>query len=242
MSQFDASSFLDDEQVWRQVLSPTTGDASPAPALFLDRDGVVVEEVHYLHRAEDCRLIDGAAKVIRETNERGWFAVIVTNQAGIARGLYGWREFRAVQEKMFSDLSSLGARIDAVYACPHHEKGTGVLRHPDHPARKPNPGMLLRAAEALPIDIERSWIIGDRTSDIEAGKAAGLKGGLQVLTGHGDRAGEVDAALALASNDFGVQSIPSIAEAPNFIWRDRPGKPDCVRHASPDKALDPQPR
>src|SRR5262249_59404752 len=84
-----------------------------------------------------------------------------------------------------------GARFDAVYACPHHRDGKGAWAHPDHPARKPNPGMFQRAAAALDIDLSRSWLVGDRVTDIEAAKRAGLAGALHVLTGYG-RAGRAD--------------------------------------------------
>jgi D-glycero-D-manno-heptose 1,7-bisphosphate phosphatase len=116
--------------------------------------------------------------------------VVVTNQSGIGRGLYGWAEFAATQERILAELRAAGARPDLVLACPYHPEGKPPYRHPDHSDRKPRPGMLLRAAEKLALDLGRSWIVGDRAVDMEAGRAAGLAGGLHVLTGHGsvDRA------------------------------------------------------
>lgn len=198
--------------VWAQVMAHCSYDATCA-TLFLDRDGVVVEEVDYLHRVEEVRLVPGAARVIAEANRRRVPVVLVTNQAGIGRGLYGWDEFIQVQEKILADLAAAGARVDAVFACPHHGGGRAPYDQHNHPSRKPNPGMLLKAAEVLPVDLKRSWIVGDRASDIAAGKNAGLEGGIHVLSGHGKDVQERDRALALAENGFRALPAPTIAEA-----------------------------
>ena len=165
--------------VWTQVLR-LPASTRLRPALFLDRDGVIVEDVGYLRRAEDIRLMPAAEHVIAEANACDVLVVIVTNQSGIGRGLYGWTDFAAVQETIVARLAAAGAQIDAVYACPHHPEAMPPYRHPDPPARKPNPGMLLAAAEALPIDLATSWIIGDRDRDLDAGRRAGLAGGVLV--------------------------------------------------------------
>ena len=193
--------FLDADDIWCQVFAERRGDGN-RPALFLDRDGVIVEEVLYLHRVEDVALLPGAPEAIAAANRRGWLVVVVTNQAGIAHGYYGWKEFEAVQETILFCLGRLGARVDAVLACPHH---------PAHPARKPQPGMLLRAAEALSIDLARSWIVGDKASDLLAGRAAGLQGGILVMTGHGPAHRE--AATALRTPEFDVRVARAIGEA-----------------------------
>jgi len=209
---------LDTEGVWRQVLSPSilsqpvpSRRSGRVPALFLDRDGVVVEEVGYLQRTGDVTLIAEAAAAIVAANWRGVPVVLVTNQAGIGRGYYGWAEFMAVQEKILSELAAAGASVDAVYACPHHPAGIGSFAHADHPARKPNPGMLLRAEEDLALDLRRSWLIGDKAADIEAAKRAGLAGAMHVMTGHGEA--ERAAAAALATPGFEVRPARSIANA-----------------------------
>lgn len=207
---------IDSEGIWCEV-RPGRDDPSTAPALFLDRDGVVVEEVNYLHKPEDCRLIPGAGETIAQANHLGWFVVVVTNQAGIARGYYDWAAFQAVQTEMLAQLRHHDASVDAVYACPHHEKGTGAFHHPDHPARKPNPGMLNRATKALGIQSDQSWIVGDRASDILAGKKAGLIGGLHVMTGHGAREGERCAALSEQSSAYHVMGLSSIADVATAI-------------------------
>jgi len=203
---------IDEEGIWCQVLEPDS--KTRRSALFLDRDGVVVDEVHYLRRTQDVRLVAGAANVIAQANRRGHAVVLVTNQAGIGRGILGWPEFALVQERIIVELAAAGATFDAVYACPHHAEGQPPYNHPDHPARKPNPGMLLRAVEALALDAETSWIVGDRASDLEAGRAAGLAGGLHVLTGYGERPAERKAALALADGRFRAVGGASIADVP----------------------------
>jgi D-glycero-D-manno-heptose 1,7-bisphosphate phosphatase len=192
-------------------LASSSGVSPGRAALFLDRDGVVVEEVNYLCRVEDVALCSGAAAVIAAANAEHIPVVLVTNQAGIGRGRYGWAEFREVQAAVVAMLAAHGAHLDAVYACPHHRDGKGAFAHPDHPARKPNPGMLLRAVDDLAVDLGRSWLVGDKASDVEAGKNAGLAGALHVLTGHGG--GERAAALALGAPGFEVRPARSIDDA-----------------------------
>lgn len=210
----DNAAFVDG--VYTQVLNQASGDHK-RPALFLDRDGAVVVEAHYLHEVKKVKLIGGAAQTIAAANRLDIPVVFVTNQAGIGYGYFGWDAFLAVQDKILADLADLGARIDAVYACPFHEKGQPPYDHADHPARKPNPGMLLMAAEAMPIDLGRSWIVGDRAADIEAGLNAGLRGGVHVLTGHGGRSGERYHALALQTDTFRTLGAPSIAGVPELV-------------------------
>ncbi len=181
------------------------------PALFLDRDGVVVVETRYLCRAEDVVLISEAGAVIGAANRRGIAVVLVTNQAGIGRGYYGWNAFAAVQQAISSRLQACGARLDAVYACPHHPAGEGSFLHPDHPARKPNPGMILRAATDLGLELQKSWLVGDKTTDIEAAKRAALAGAMLVMTGYGESQRAESAALATAR--FSVRFAKSIAAA-----------------------------
>ena len=207
--------FLDDEGVWNQIFSDTSGMSGGA--LFLDRDGVVVEEVHYLHKVEDIRQVPAAAKVIAQANRLKVPVIIVTNQAGVGRGLYDWTDFATVQRHILEHLALSGARVDAVYACPHHRDADTPWIHPDHPARKPNPGMLLRAAAALGIDLATSWIVGDRASDLEAGQRAGIAGGLHVMAGHGTKPGERDQALATGNANFQAIGVTDIGEASRHI-------------------------
>lgn len=183
------------------------------PALFLDRDGVIVEEVGFLSRPEQLRLIAGAAAVIAAANRAGIPVIVVTNQSGVGRGLFGWEEYARVEAALAAQLAAAGAWLDAVLACPFHPAARPPYAAADHPARKPNPGMLLIAARQLPVALERSWIVGDRAADLAAGRNAGLAGGLHVATGFGAAAEERAAALALAERDFTVIAAPSIAAA-----------------------------
>ncbi len=203
---------IDEGGVWRQVLRPADWD-QPRPALFLDRDGVIIEDRHYIHKVEDVFLIAGATLVIRRANKLGVPVIVVTNQAGIARGYFGWEEFAAVQALTQQLLAEGGAYLDGVYACPHHPKGDTEYSRPDSECRKPAPGMLRRAAEDFPIDMAASWIIGDRVGDLGAGKNAGLRGGMHLLTGHGSEPGQRDDCLALADGDYTVLTGESVADA-----------------------------
>lgn len=150
-------------------------------AVFLDRDGTINVEKNYLYRIEDWEWIPGAAKAIRNFNEAGYLVVVVTNQAGVARGLYSEEEVRTLHEFIDSKLAKEDAVIDAYYICPHHPD-FGEQTNCD--CRKPRPGMLLSAARDLCIDLASSWLVGDKLSDIEAAEAAGVTP-ILVCTGYG---------------------------------------------------------
>jgi D-glycero-D-manno-heptose 1,7-bisphosphate phosphatase len=154
------------------------------PAVFIDRDGTLNEEVDYLHRVEEVAIIPGAAKAVARLNALGIPVIVVTNQSGIGKGKFGWEEYDAVMARIDELLALEGARIDGAYVAPHHHKAKGEYCHPDHPDRKPNPGMLQRAAEEHGLDLERSWMIGDKEIDVLAGRNAGCRSVL-VLTGYG---------------------------------------------------------
>lgn len=169
------------------------------PAVFLDRDGTLNEEVDYLSDPDRLVMIPGAAAAVARLNARGIPVVVVTNQSGIGRGKYGWRDFTAVMARMEALLALEGARIDTVFAAPHHEKGQGEYAVADHPDRKPNPGMLLKAAQEHGLDLSRSWMVGDKDIDLIAGRRAGCKVAL-VRTGYGAR---MDGSLAdLVADDL----------------------------------------
>ena len=211
------SPYIDPDGIWAEVRVDISNRQTPLPALFLDRDGVIVEEVLYLHRPEEMKLIPGAVSTIAIANDRGIPVIVVTNQAGIGRGYYGWDDFIAVQASMIKELDRLGARIDAVFACPYHADGQGPFIQEDHPDRKPNPGMLQKAAKELILDLSKSWIAGDRASDLAAGHAAGCEGGVHLKTGHGHSTEETERALAYASRTFRVEISSSIAELTRII-------------------------
>ena len=182
-SGVDQGRFYEDLGIWAAV----TGKVSPEArrALFLDRDGVIVEDPGYLSRVADMIVLPGAAEIIRLANRANIPVVEVTNQSGIGRGYYGWREFLEIEEALRRELSRAGACIDAVLACPYHCDGIAPWNHPAHPARKPRPGMLLAARQFVNLDLGNSLIVGDKICDLQAGYNAGLRGGLLVLTGNG---------------------------------------------------------
>ena len=144
------------------------------PAVFLDRDGTLIEEVNYLSRVEDLRLFPFTANAVRLLKDSGFLVIVVTNQSGIGRGIYTESAMHAIHDAIQSQLS--GA-IDAFYFCPH-------LPCDGCNCRKPKPGMIDAAAIDFDIDLENSWIVGDKKIDVETGVAANLRSGL-VFTGYG---------------------------------------------------------
>ncbi|MBK8792847.1 MAG: HAD family hydrolase [Holophaga sp.] len=154
------------------------------PAIFIDRDGTLNEEVDYLCRPEDTVLTPRAGQAIAGLNKRGIPVLVISNQAGIGKGKFEWKDYESVMQHLDHLLAAEGARIDGVYVCPFHPSANEDYRHPSHPDRKPNPGMLLRAADEHGIDLAKSWMIGDKTIDLEAGRNAGCRVAL-VRTGYG---------------------------------------------------------
>jgi len=153
-------------------------------AVFLDRDGTINEEVGYLDRLDKLRLLPGAGEAVRLINRSGMKVVVITNQSGIGRGLFDEVFVGAVHAEMSRMLGEAGAVIDGFYFCPHHPtEGIGGYRR-SCSCRKPAPGLLLRAASELAIDLSRSYMIGDMAKDVEAGQRAGAKG-ILVRTGYG---------------------------------------------------------
>jgi D-glycero-D-manno-heptose 1,7-bisphosphate phosphatase len=146
------------------------------PAVFFDRDGVLNYDVGYLYRPADFRWMPGAVQALRLVNDSGWLAFVVTNQSGVARGYYDEAAVAALHRFMQDELARLGAHIDAFYSCPHLESGTVPGYAIPCSCRKPAPGLLFAAMEQWPVDRGRSFLIGDKDSDIEAARAAGLRG------------------------------------------------------------------
>jgi D-glycero-D-manno-heptose 1,7-bisphosphate phosphatase len=144
-------------------------------ALFLDRDGVINEEVGYLHRVEDVRFVQGIFPLCRTAAGLGYRLIVVTNQAGIARGFYTEAVFESLMIWMRAAFKAEGIALDAVYHCPFHpEHGVGQYKR-EHEDRKPGAGMLRRGAREFSLDLDRSVMIGDRCSDIAAANAARLR-------------------------------------------------------------------
>lgn len=153
------------------------------PAVFLDRDGTINIEKDYLYRIEEFEFTPGAVEAIKLLNQAGYLVVVVTNQSGVARGYYSEADMAALHRYIDTVLASQGARVDAWYHCPHHQAGKAPYNQ-ECDCRKPMPGMLLQAAADHAIDLTRSWMVGDKSADIEAGLAAGCKPVL-VMTGYG---------------------------------------------------------
>lgn len=147
------------------------------PGAFLDRDGVLIVDCGFPHRPDQLVLIPGAAEAVKQLNAAGYVTVIVTNQSGVARGMFSEETMHGFNALLVQRLAEAGARIDAVYACPFHAEAVDDrYRHPDHPDRKPNPGMLLKAVAEHDLDPARSLMIGDQASDMEAARRAGVVG------------------------------------------------------------------
>lgn len=169
--------------LWLESLTAT--DWSGSPALFLDRDGVLIEERNYVGSAGDVALAPGAADLVGWANGLAVPVAVITNQSGIGRGYYDWTGFAAVQDEMRRQLRREHAHIDLVAACAFHADAKPPLAVADHPWRKPAPGMLTAIAQKAGICLSRSVMIGDRWSDIEAANTAGLPWGILLQTGHG---------------------------------------------------------
>ncbi|MBT07210.1 MAG: HAD family hydrolase [Rhodospirillaceae bacterium] len=198
----------DDIGLWCEEVTEARAWSAGRAGLFLDRDGVVLQRIPYLHKASDALLVEGATDLIKACNRKEIPVILVTNQSGVGRGMYGWPEFREVQDELSSQLKKGGAWLDLVLACAYHGEGSGEYRVPQHPWRKPRPGMIHEAARILRIDVSRSWIVGDRASDIEAGRVSGLAGGVLVLSGETAQSG---ANGIVGDENFIVRKANSIA-------------------------------
>lgn len=148
------------------------------PAVFLDRDGVLNVDTGYLHRSADLQWVEGAREAVRLCNERGRLVFVVTNQAGIARGYYDEAHVHELHRWMAERLAEAGARIDAFEYCPHHPEGAREEYRGPCACRKPEAGMIRSLMERFPVDPARSFMIGDRETDVAAAKAAGIPGHL----------------------------------------------------------------
>lgn len=154
------------------------------PAVFMDRDGTISEEIGYVNHVSRFRVFAYSAEAVQLLNKKGWLAVLVTNQAGVARGYFSEDMITNVHRALEADLDRGGARLDAIYYCAHHPTVGEPPYRLDCECRKPKPGLIQRAAADLDIDLERSWMIGDRYSDIELAHNAGVHSAF-VLSGYG---------------------------------------------------------
>ena len=154
------------------------------PAVFLDRDGTIIRNVHHLADPDLVELLPGAAEGIQKLRESGYACVVVSNQSAVGRGLLTLETLEVIHQTMCQQLRQTGSEIDGWYFCPE-APGTDDRTQIEHPDRKPGPGMLLRAAADLNLDLSQSWMVGDMVSDLMAGFNAGCKGAVLVRTGFG---------------------------------------------------------
>lgn len=161
-----------------------TENRSLRRAVFLDRDGTVADEVGYVNHASRIRLLSGSAEAVKRVREAGFLAVVVTNQAGVARDYFEEFVVHQANRRLVELLEREGAALDGIYYCPHHPREGAPPYRQDCQCRKPRPGMLLQAAEDLGIDLTRSYMVGDGLVDVGAARAAGVLP-VMVLTGYG---------------------------------------------------------
>lgn len=187
--------------------------------VFLDRDGIVNEEVDLLHKVEQLHLIPGVAEAIKRLNEHGIKVIIVTNQPVVARGLCSEQDVEKIHNALRLMLKEKGACLDAIYYCPHHENADLPQYRKACPDRKPEIGMLEKAATRFSLDLQQCFMVGDRTVDIQTGVNAGCKT-ILVKTGYGGSDGKHD-----VSPDYVCRSLRDAADliignlAQGFSWR-----------------------
>ncbi|MGY9005584.1 MAG: D-glycero-beta-D-manno-heptose 1,7-bisphosphate 7-phosphatase [Alphaproteobacteria bacterium] len=156
-------------------------------AVFLDRDGVILEPIDYLHRLEDLKIIRDMDTAIASLNAQGIPVIVITNQSAVARGILTEAELSHLHQAMAKRLAQTGAHVDAIYYCPHHPDVGEPPYRMACACRKPLPGMILQAAKDLAIDLKTSAFVGDALSDMEAARNAGIGTSVLVLTGHGEK-------------------------------------------------------
>lgn len=178
------------------------------PAVFIDRDGVINVDHGYVHKRDDFEYIDGVFEATKKLKEMGYLLVLVTNQSGIARGMFTEDQFEILTEWMDWNFADNGVDFDGIYYCPHHPEATVEKYKEACDCRKPNPGMLVSAQRFLDIDMENSIMIGDKKEDMMAAQAAGV--GTCILVRTGKPVTEEGEALATAVLD-------SVADVPKFL-------------------------
>lgn len=152
----------------------TPASGAGRKAVFLDRDGVINLDRAYVHQWDEFEFVPGAVDAMRRLREAGYTLVVVTNQSGLARGMYTEAQYQALTTQMRQALAAAGAEVEAVYHCPHHPSGKVAELAVDCDCRKPEPGMILKAAKELCLSLADSFMVGDKPSDIEAARAAGV--------------------------------------------------------------------
>ena len=180
--------------------------AELVPAIFLDRDGTINVDHGYVHEIDNFQFIDGVIDAMRELKKMGFALVLVTNQSGIARGMFSEDQFMQLTEWMDWSLADRDVDLDGIYFCPHHPEAKEEAYRQSCECRKPQPGMLLSAQQELNIDMAASYIVGDKIDDLLAGKAAGV--GKKVLV----RSGQPVTAEGEIAADWVINSLVELPE------------------------------
>ena len=197
---------INKQNIWVEKLSKKSFEDSPC--LFLDRDGVLVDWKDYTMKVKDMKLVMGCDKIIKKCNKKKIPVILITNKGGVGLGIHTWSDFIKIQKKIINQLQKKKARIDGVVACPHHPLAKGNYKHKNHPCRKPNGGMFLLAKKLFKIDLQNSWMVGDKINDLIAANSKGLKKGFLVLTGYGKE--EKEKINLLPKNFFAVKILSSL--------------------------------
>ena len=207
------------------------------PAVFIDRDGTLTEEVGYVNHPSRLRLLPRSAEAVRRLNGAGIAAVVATNQAGIARGYFTEDVMHAVHERLAAELKDAGAHLDGLYVCPHHPTEGAPPFRADCECRKPKPGLLVRAARELDLDLHDSCMVGDKASDLLVAPAVGARSVL-VLTGYGRGEWEYHRANFSVIPDHVAADL---LDAVDWVI-DRMGGPYGSPHTPPPRMQTPAPR
>ncbi|HLC45235.1 MAG TPA: HAD-IIIA family hydrolase, partial [archaeon] len=202
------------EKMQRQWPSIWNNGRIGRKAVFLDRDGTIIEEANLLTKYEQVKYIPGVFEAVKKLNDAGFAVVIVSNQPVVARNLATEKQVLEVQERINKDFGERGAELDAFYYCPHHPEKHHADGNPAYrmecECRKPKPGMLLKAAERLGIDLESSWMVGDQNRDVAAGKRVGCKA-ILVGTGYAGKQAGTDKKEGFEP-DFSAKDLPAAVE------------------------------
>jgi len=183
-------------------------------AVFLDRDGVIIEDVGYLNECSRIKFLPRVSEAIKLLNKNGFKVIVVSNQAGVARGYFTEETVEEINRNTQESLAKQGAFIDKIYYCPHHVEGTVEEYRKDCYCRKPNPGMIEEAATEFGIDLKNSFVIGDKITDIEAGHRAGCKTILLASESHPNKGGEITLMSNHVATDL-YEAVKWLAEVSN---------------------------